>query len=46
VASNHSNVECFGTATGSVDLTFVDNQLNPNDDAGAFEYDHRSNRQY
>jgi hypothetical protein len=31
-------VECFGTATGSVDLTFVDNQLNPNDDAGAFEY--------
>ncbi len=38
VTSNIQNVVCFGTATGSVDVTFVDNQLNPTDDAGAFEY--------
>jgi gliding motility-associated-like protein len=37
VASNVKNVICFGTATGSVDLTFVDN-LVPSDDAGVFEY--------
>ncbi len=29
---------CFGAANGSVDLTFVDNQLNPTDDAGIFNY--------
>lgn len=29
---------CFGTADGSVDLTFVDNQLIPTNDAGAFNY--------
>ncbi|WP_406844828.1 T9SS type B sorting domain-containing protein [Flavobacterium soyae] len=29
---------CYGTANGSVDLTFVDNQLNPTNDAGAFNY--------
>ncbi|WP_410503561.1 T9SS type B sorting domain-containing protein [Flavobacterium sp. Root901] len=29
---------CYGTANGSVDLTFVDNQLNPTDDAGPFNY--------
>ncbi len=29
---------CFGAANGSVDLTFVDNQLNPTDDAGVFNY--------
>ena len=38
VASNIQNVVCFGTASGSVDITFVDNQLNPTDEAGAFEY--------
>ncbi|MFC0781035.1 T9SS type B sorting domain-containing protein [Flavobacterium sp. HJSW_4] len=29
---------CFNTADGSVDLTFVDNQINPDDDAGIFDY--------
>lgn len=29
---------CFGTADGSVNLTFVDNQKVPTDDAGIFEY--------
>ncbi|URM37843.1 T9SS type B sorting domain-containing protein [Flavobacterium anhuiense] len=29
---------CYGAANGSVDLTFVDNQLNPTNDAGAFNY--------
>jgi gliding motility-associated-like protein len=29
---------CFGTTDGSVDLTFVDNQLVPTNDAGAFDY--------
>lgn len=38
IASNVQNVVCYGTATGSVDLTFVDNQVVPSDDAGAFEY--------
>ncbi|MFH6934135.1 T9SS type B sorting domain-containing protein [Flavobacterium sp. FlaQc-30] len=37
VASNIKNVICYGTATGSVDLSFVDNQVNP-DEAGPFEY--------
>ncbi|UUW10071.1 T9SS type B sorting domain-containing protein [Flavobacterium plurextorum] len=37
VASNIKNVICYGTATGSVDLNFVDNQVNP-DEAGPFEY--------
>ena len=37
VASNIKNVICYGTATGSVDLNFVDNQINP-DEAGPFEY--------
>ncbi|WP_167398275.1 T9SS type B sorting domain-containing protein [Flavobacterium crocinum] len=32
------NVVCFGSATGSVDLTIVDNQTDPSDDAGAFDY--------
>ena len=29
---------CFGQTNGSVELTFVDNQLVPQDDAGAFSY--------
>ena len=29
---------CYGDSDGSVDLTFVDNQLNPTNDAGAFTY--------
>ncbi|MBF4517029.1 T9SS type B sorting domain-containing protein, partial [Flavobacterium sp. ANB] len=29
---------CFGTTNGSVDLTFVDNQLDPTNDAGPFNY--------
>jgi gliding motility-associated-like protein len=29
---------CYGYSDGSVDLTFVDNQLNPTNDAGAFTY--------
>ncbi|MEZ0130303.1 hypothetical protein AB9T88_11275, partial [Flavobacterium sp. LBUM151] len=29
---------CFGDSNGSVELTFVDNQLVPGDDAGPFEY--------
>ncbi|WP_208749443.1 T9SS type B sorting domain-containing protein [Flavobacterium zhairuonense] len=33
------NVElCYGAADGSVDLTFVDNILNPGNEAGAFTY--------
>jgi len=38
VASTVNNVSCYGTATGSVDLTLVDNQTDPSDDAGAFNY--------
>lgn len=38
VASNVKNVVCFGTATGSVDLTIVDNEVSPSNDAGAFDY--------
>lgn len=38
VASNVNNVVCFGTATGSVDLTIVDNEVSPSNDAGAFDY--------
>ncbi|MEN2414582.1 T9SS type B sorting domain-containing protein [Flavobacterium mesophilum] len=29
---------CYGDADGSVDLMFVDNQLNPTNDAGSFTY--------
>ncbi|PAM96711.1 hypothetical protein B4N84_00875, partial [Flavobacterium sp. IR1] len=29
---------CFGSKDGIVDLTFVDNQPNPSDDAGPFDY--------
>ncbi|MBS7255246.1 T9SS type B sorting domain-containing protein [Flavobacterium branchiicola] len=29
---------CYGTSDGKVVLTFVDNQLNPSNDAGAFDY--------
>ncbi|MBF4506243.1 T9SS type B sorting domain-containing protein [Flavobacterium sp. JLP] len=29
---------CFGANDGSVDLTFIDNQLVPQDDAGIFDY--------
>jgi len=29
---------CYGAADGSVNLTFVDNQLNPTNDAGPFTY--------
>ncbi|MCP2026364.1 gliding motility-associated-like protein [Flavobacterium sp. HSC-32F16] len=29
---------CFGANDGSVDLTFVDNQIIPNDEAGIFDY--------
>ncbi|MFH6992892.1 T9SS type B sorting domain-containing protein [Flavobacterium sp. FlaQc-48] len=38
LAKNIKNVSCFGTATGSVDLTFVDNKVIPTDDAGSFDY--------
>ncbi|MBZ4035740.1 T9SS type B sorting domain-containing protein [Flavobacterium sp. 17A] len=38
VAQNIKNVSCFGTATGNVDLTFVDNKVDPTDDAGIFDY--------
>ncbi|WP_167443840.1 T9SS type B sorting domain-containing protein, partial [Flavobacterium cutihirudinis] len=38
VAENLKNVSCFGTPTGSVDLTFVDNQTDPTNDAGPFDY--------
>ncbi|CAM3599026.1 T9SS type B sorting domain-containing protein [Flavobacterium chungbukense] len=38
VAQNTKNVSCYGTATGSVDLTFVDNKVDPTDDAGIFDY--------
>lgn len=38
VAGNIKNVSCYGTATGSVDLTFVDNKVDPTDDAGIFDY--------
>lgn len=38
IAENIKNVTCFGTATGSVDLTFVDNKVDPTDDAGIFDY--------
>ncbi|WP_164998727.1 T9SS type B sorting domain-containing protein [Flavobacterium sp. 140616W15] len=37
VSSNVTNVKCFGSADGSVDLTLVDN-IDPND-AGEFKYD-------
>jgi gliding motility-associated-like protein len=29
---------CFGANDGSVDLTFIDNQLDPSDEAGIFDY--------
>ncbi|MHC0439539.1 T9SS type B sorting domain-containing protein [Flavobacterium sp. 3-210] len=29
---------CYGTADGVVDLTFIDNQVDPRDDAGRFTY--------
>jgi gliding motility-associated-like protein len=29
---------CFGDSNGSVELTFVDNQLNPSNEAGPFDY--------
>ncbi|MCL6462208.1 MAG: T9SS type B sorting domain-containing protein, partial [Flavobacterium micromati] len=38
VVSNLQDVICFGTASGRVDLTFVDNQPNPTNDAGNFNY--------
>ncbi|MBW4362435.1 T9SS type B sorting domain-containing protein, partial [Flavobacterium taihuense] len=38
IASNIKNVVCYGSSTGNVDLTLVDNQLVPFDDAGAFDY--------
>lgn len=33
-----TDVSCFGGANGSVTITFVDNQLNPTNDAGPFSY--------
>lgn len=36
--STVTNISCYGTATGSVDLILVDNQTDPSDDAGAFNY--------
>ncbi|MFH6997852.1 T9SS type B sorting domain-containing protein [Flavobacterium sp. FlaQc-57] len=38
VANNVKNVVCFGSATGSVDLTIVDKETTLSDDAGAFDY--------
>ncbi|WP_223151063.1 T9SS type B sorting domain-containing protein [Flavobacterium sp. GP15] len=37
VASNVKNVTCYGSLTGSIDLTMVDDQPNPGN-AGAFSY--------
>ncbi len=37
-ANSIIDVSCFGGANGSVTLTFVDNQLVPNNDAGPFSY--------
>ncbi|WP_413999771.1 T9SS type B sorting domain-containing protein [Flavobacterium sp. W1B] len=33
-----SDVVCFGSDEGTVELTIVDNQTNPDDEAGAFSY--------
>lgn len=37
-ASLITDVSCLGGSNGSVTLTFVDNQLNPTNDAGPFTY--------
>lgn len=37
LVTNPTNVVCYGGA-GSVDLTIVDNQTDPTDDAGIFDY--------
>ena len=36
--SNVKNVICYGSNTGSVDITMVDNTLLPSNDAGVFDY--------
>ena len=38
VSSLNNNVTCIGDADGSIDFTFVDQDLNPTDDAGPFTY--------
>jgi large repetitive protein len=38
ITSGITNVSCINGNTGSVVLTFVDNQLNPTNDAGPFNY--------
>ena len=38
VASNINDVRCRSTNSGSAVITFVDNQLNPTNDAGTFNY--------
>ena len=38
VPSLNNNVTCLGDNDGSIDFTFVDQDLNPTDDAGPFNY--------
>jgi len=38
VPSLNNNVTCLGDSDGSIDFTFVDQDLNPTDDAGPFDY--------
>ncbi|PVW15887.1 T9SS type B sorting domain-containing protein [Marixanthomonas spongiae] len=38
VPSLNNNVTCLGASDGSIDFTFVDQDLNPTDDAGPFNY--------
>ena len=38
VPSLNNNVTCLGDTDGSIDFTFIDQDLNPTDDAGPFNY--------
>ncbi|WP_082084353.1 T9SS type B sorting domain-containing protein [Flavobacterium sp. 316] len=35
----NNNVTCFDGADGSIDITFIDQNTTPTDDAGSFDYD-------